>query len=267
MKGYKIFFSIYFIFLSSICLAQENYVDSLKLLVSKSKDDTFKVNTLLQLSKAYISSFPESAMSLSKEALHLSEKLHYLPGKAFALKNIGMVFYNQSRYVETIDNWSQSYRLFDSINDKANEALLLNNLGSVYMNQGNDSKALENYFQSLQIAEKKGDKHTTAIAMGNIGTIYSNNDFTQDKALNYYLKALDISEELRDNNIMGGLLVNIGETYLKRNKDDSALHYFKKSLQAYENTENVPYSLNDIGKAYTKKRNFSLAKEKFLFFV
>ena len=61
--------------------------------------------------------------------------------------------------------------------------------------------------------------------------------------------------------ILGGLLVNIGETYLHRDKDDSALYYFKKSLVAYENTENIPYSLNDIGKTYTKEGNYSVAKQ------
>ena len=55
--------------------------------------------------------------------------------------------------------------------------------------------------------------------------------------------------------------VNIGETYLNRDKDDSALYYFKKSLIAYENTENIPYSLNDIGKTYIKKGNYNLAEQ------
>ncbi len=261
MKGHKLFFYIYFSFLSSVCFAQNNYVDSLRLLISKSRDDTFKVNNLLKLNKEYISSSPEEAIKYGNEALTLSQKLNYATGRAYSLKNIGMVYYNQTRYVETVDYWNQSYLLFDSIGDNLNEALLLNNLGSVYMNQGDDAKALDYYFKSLQIAEESKDKHKIALAMGNIGTVYSNNEFTSDKALDYYLKALAISEELEDKNIMGGLLVNIGESYLNSNKDDSALYYFKKSLQAYENTENIPYSLNDIGKTYNKKGNYNLAKQ------
>ena len=261
MKGYKIFFYTYFIFLSSLCFAQNNEIDSLKIVISKSSEDTSKVNNLLQLSKAYMSSFPESAMSFGNEALHLAKKLNYKTGTAYALKNIGMVYYNQTRYVETIDYWNQSYLLFDSIGDSGNEALLLNNLGSVYMNQGDYAKALDYFFKSLQISEQSKDRPNIARAMGNIGTAYSYNEFTYDKALGYYLKALAISEELNDNNTTGALLVNIGETYLKRNKDDSALYYFKKSLKAYENTENIPYSLNDIGKTYTKQGNYNLAKQ------
>ncbi len=259
MKGCNIFFYIFFIFLSSFCFAQGSEIDSLKLIISKSGDDTFKVNNLLRLSKAYTTSFPESAMSTGSEALHLAKKLDYKSGTAYALKNIGMVYYNQTKYPETIEYWNESYQLFDSIGDKVNEALMLNNLGSVYMNQGDYAQALDYFFKSLQIAEQSKDRPNIARAMGNIGTAYSYNEFTYDKALGYYLKALPISEELGDNNTMGALLVNIGETYLKRNKDDSALYYFKKSLDAYANTENIPYSLNDIGRTYTKKGNYNLA--------
>ncbi len=242
-----------------MCIAQDKKLDSLKLLLSTAKDDTTKVNNLLQLSKGYISSSPEQANSYSIQAKDLAQKLNFATGMAYALKNMGMVHYNQAEYVETIDYWNQSYLLFDSLRDKVNAALLLNNIGSVYMNQGDDAKALDYYFKSLQIAEQSQDNQKIAMAMGNIGTIYSNNKFTYDKALEYYLKALALSEKLEDKNVTGGLLVNIGETYLNRDKDDSALYYFKKSLEAYENTENIPYSLNDIGKTYTKKGDYKIA--------
>ena len=260
MKRQKILLNIFFLCLSVLGFAQNNYIDSLKLLVSKAGNDTNKVKNLLLLSKEYISTSPDDAIKYSNEAKDLSEQLQYTAGLAFAQKNIGMVYYNQTKYVETIEHWTQSYLLFDSIGDKINEALLLNNIGSVYMNQGDDPKALEYYFKSLQIAEQSHDDHKKAMALGNIGTIYSNNKFTYDKAIDYYLKALTLSEKFNDKNITGGLLVNIGETYMNRNKDDSALYYFKKSLDAYANTENIPYSLNDIGKIYTREGNYAMAK-------
>ncbi|HET9279005.1 MAG TPA: tetratricopeptide repeat protein, partial [Flavitalea sp.] len=248
------------LFISVAAAAQSNRIDSLQRLVNNSKEDTLKVNHLLLLSKAYISSAPDDAIKYSLEARDLSRKLDFKPGIGYALKNIGMVYYNQTKYVETIEYWNQSHAIFDSIQDHVNVSLLLSNLGSVYMNQGDDAKALEYYLQSLQIAEKINDKQKIAIAMGNIGTIYSNNRSTYETALEYYLKALPLSEELEDKNVMGGLLVNIGETYLNKDKNDSALFYLKRSLKAYENTENIPYSLNDIGKTYTKKGSYDVAE-------
>ena len=124
------------------------HVDSLTYALSYSKDDTSKVNILLQLSNGYISSSQEQAIRFGSQARDLAQKLNFKSGKAFALKNIGMVYYNQAKYLETIEYWNQSCLLFDSLGDKANKALLLNNIGSVYMNQGDVPKALDYYFRS-----------------------------------------------------------------------------------------------------------------------
>src|SRR6476620_887326 len=258
----KLLLSLFYFFSVGLCVAQAQKVDSLKQVLATTKEDTNRVNTLLQPGREQVASAPAEAIRYGMEARNLADKLEYEPGVAYALKDIGMVYYNQTKYVEAIDYWNQAYRLFDSLHDRPNAARLLNNIGSIYMNEGDDATALSYYFKSLQIAEQIGDKERIAYALGNIGTVYSNNQFTYDKALSYYLKALNISEKLNDKNVIGGLMVNIGEIYLNRDKDDSALYYFKQSLEAYTtNRENIPYSLNDIGKTYTKKGNYTLAKQ------
>jgi tetratricopeptide (TPR) repeat protein len=250
-----------FFFAPMLCLAQTQRLDSLKAVVATAKEDSSKVNLLMQLSKEYMTTSPAEAARYGLQARDLARNLKFKSGEAFALKNMGVVYYNQARYVETVDYWNQSYRLFDSLGDQTNGASLLNNIGSVYMNQGDDVKALEYYFKSLHITEQSGEKRNTAVALANIGTIYSNNQFTHDKALTYYQKALTLSEALNDKTVTGGVLVNIGEIYLNEDKDDSALYYFKRSLDAYAGTENIPYSLNDIGKTYTKKGDYKLARQ------
>jgi adenylate cyclase len=53
----------------------------------------------------------------------------------------------------------------------------------------------------------------------------------------------------------------MGEIFLKRNQNDSALFYFNKSLKAYEKVESVKvaYALNDIGIAYAQKGDYQQA--------
>ena len=55
------------------------------------------------------------------------------------------------------------------------------------------------------------------------------------------------------------MAVGIGEIYFRKNLYDSALTFFQKSLNAYTGTEAVPYSLNAIGKLYTKQKEYSSA--------
>ena len=233
--------------------------DSLKTLIQNGRDDTLKVNNLLELSKTYFSTAPQDAITYAQQAKTLAEKLQFRKGEAYALKNIGIGYYQQAQYVEAINVWQRSLEVFDSIGDKVGVSNILNNQGSVYFNQGDEAKALELYLKSLKIAEDIHDTLRIVTALYNIGAVYSNKPATYDKALEYYKRALPLSIELKDNYSIGTVTVNLGEIYFNKDDDDTALKYFKESLEAYKGSENVPYSLNDIGRVYLKRGDYATA--------
>jgi tetratricopeptide (TPR) repeat protein len=111
----------------------------------------------------------------------------------------------------------------------------------------------------LKLAEKAQDKTRVVMTLGNIGYILANKSNTYDKALEYLLRALPLARELKDDYIIGAVTVNIGEVYMNKNMDDSALFYFDQSLTAVGITADVCYTLNDIGKLYEKKQNYDSA--------
>lgn len=240
-------------------LGQGKEIDSLKSVLRVAKDDTSKVNTLLLLSKKYFSEEPSEAIRVATQAKNLAEKLKFKRGEAYALKNIGIGYYMQGKYLETFEYWNKSKQCFDLLGDRQGAANILSNIGSVYFDQGDDANALDYYLKSLKISEQISDSFRIATALGNIGNVYLNKNATLDKALTYYLKALPISYKLGDNNLVGTTTVGIGEVYFKKENFDSALVYFNKSLVAYQGTEAVPYSLNQIGRVYTQRGNYSLA--------
>ena len=245
-------------------VGQDRQIDSIKSVISKAQDDSNKVNSLLLLSKKYFNEEPNEAINVATRARNLAEKIGFKRGEAYALKNIGIGYYMQGKYLETFDYWNQSMVYFDSVGDRQGVANILSNIGSVYFDQGDDANALENYLKSLKISEEIGDKLRIATALGNIGNVYLNKKATLDKALTFYLRALPISEEIGDQNIVGTTTVGIGEVYFKKENYDSALFYFNKSLVAYQGTEAVPYSLNQIGRVYTKRKNYELAVKNHL---
>jgi tetratricopeptide (TPR) repeat protein len=236
-------------------------IDSIKLDIKSAKEDTNKVNSLLLLSKKYFNEEPEEAIKIANQARNLAEKIKFKKGEAYALKNIGIGYYMQGKYLETFENWNKSMKCFDALGDRQGRANILSNIGTVYFDQGDDANALDNYLKSLKISEAINDSFRITTALGNIGNVYLNKNATLDKALAYYLKALPISYELGDNNLVGTTTVGIGEVYFKKENFDSALYYFNKSLIAYNGTEAVPYSLNQIGRVYTKRKNFQMAIE------
>ncbi len=249
------------LFLCGLVHAQTREADSLKSLIKSAKEDTTRVNSLIALSGTLLRSNSGDALRYANEAKSLADKLGFRKGQAYALKSIGMGYYFQGNYIETLLYWQQSLETFQSMGDKLGIANMLNNLGAVNFNEGDDEKAIDFYLESLRVSEEIGDKLRIATALVNIGAVYFNKKGTHDRALQYYLKALPLSEELGDHDAIGTSAVNMGEIYLERGDDKSALFYFEKALTAYRKSENgnVPYALNNIGKVYAKRREFQQA--------
>ncbi|NQU85472.1 MAG: tetratricopeptide repeat protein [Mariniphaga sp.] len=232
----------------------------MKVLIESAKEDTSKVNLLVKLSTHYRRSSSEEAIRYGIEARDLSKKLNFQKGEANALKYIGMGYYFLGEYVETINYWQLAMEKFESFGDLIGISNMQNNIGAVYFNRGDDNRAVEYYLQSLNVAQQMDDKFRIASALLNIGNVYMNKPLTYKQALDYFLKALSINESLKNNEAIGTTVVNLGELYLRLNQTDSALYYFNRSLELLEQTDgNVPYSLNNIGKAHFKNENFDLA--------
>jgi adenylate cyclase len=221
--------------------------------------DTTRINTLILESKGLFNTDPAGAINLATEAKALAAKVAFPKGEALALKNIGLAYYFQGKYVETLNYWKQSLDVYEAIKDEDGIANLLNNLGAIYFNQGDNVKALEYYLKSLKIAERSGNKEKIMMTLNNIGNIYSLKQATFDKALYYYEKALPICIQLGNTNSMGSLYVNIGKLYAKKGELEKALRFYDKSLAAYGNTEGSSDVYNEIGELRSQQGKYDLA--------
>lgn len=251
---------LYFIgslFFSVAGFSQQAKKDSLLKVLSTQKEDTSKVETLIELSKKY--SNADTARIYLEQAKTLSEKLNYKKGLALSYKNIGISYYGKNKDQLVLENWNKSLEIFRSINDSAGIANIESIIGAVYMNQGDDVKAAEYYMSALAIAEKINDKLRIATVLNNMGSIYKHKPATHQKALDNYLRSLPLSEELKDKNAIGTTSANIGEIYMERGLNDSAIYFFNKSLDAHANTDKVAHPLNALGAVYDSLGNFSKA--------
>ncbi len=254
----RIFFLLTCILLFLFCKAQDREIDSIKAVLSTSGEDTNTINTLLLLSRYYVSNSPEETIQYAEDARKLSVKLNYKKGEAVALKNIGIAYYYQGKYVESIESWTKSLNVFESIGDKAGIANILSNLGGIY-DRSDEAKALDYYLRALRIAEEIDEKFRIATLSQNIGVLYSKKSATRNKALESYRRALTIFEGFGEKESIGTVTVNMGEIYLETGMDDSALYYFKRSEQSLQNLANLPLALNSIGKVFTKREEYNSA--------
>jgi class 3 adenylate cyclase len=251
---------MWFIFSFFICtIASANEADSLRRLLSSTIPDTTRVNVMNTLSKSYFDTNPDSSVIIANSSKVLAERIKYKAGLALAIKNMGIGYYLQAKYVEAIKTWQNAMEVYKLIGDKAGVANMLGNQGAVYFNQGDDAKSLELHLKSLKMSEDVGDTLRIITSLVNIGIVYLNKEATYKKALEYLLRSYKLSLEKKDQYLIGTSSVNVGETYFKMGDDSTALTYFFKSKKACEGTENLPYTLNYIGKVYLKQKKYDAA--------
>lgn len=236
-----------------------NEVDSLKKILSTTITDSARVDVLNLLSKVLFNSNPDTAITIAISAKLLSGNINYKKGEALACKNIGIGFYMGGKYKEAVLSWQQAIEMYKLLNDKTGVANMLNNQGAVYYNQGDDAKALELYLKSLKMSEELNDTLRILTSLTNIGGVYANKEATRNKALEYFLRSYKLSLVIKDDYSIGTCAVNLGELYYNLKNDAKALVYLRESEKAYKGTENLPYTLNYIGKVFTRQKNFKKA--------
>lgn len=236
--------------------AFSNETDSLKKILASNIADTIRVNTLNALSKIYFDANPDSSVIIGAASKELAERINYKPGLALAIKDMGIGYYLQGKYVEAVKTWQQAIEVYQQLGDKTGVANMLSNQGAVYFNQGDDAKALELHLKSLKMSEEVNDTLRIVTSLINIGIVYLNKEATYKKALDYLLRSYKLSLAKGDQYLIGTSSVDVGETYFKMGDDSTALYYFYESKKACEGTENLPYTLNNIGHVYLKQKKF-----------
>jgi len=248
-------------------------IDSLKNVISISKDDTNKVKLLIEIGEQYRNSIPDTALSYYHSALEISEKIK---SKEFiaqsliiiganlqtlgtadttneyferALKiseeigdkekistcylNIGLSNHDLGYYEKAIGYYLKSLETANEINFEKGVSRIYNNLGRVYFDQGSYNKSIENYLKALIIHEKLNDKRNVAVCYNNIGLIHDAQG-TFDKAIEYLQKALIIHEEIGNKRGNAICCLNIGNIYNKQDSYNKAIEYYEKALNQFE---------------------------------
>ncbi len=222
--------------------AQQPYIDSLQHVIEIAQDDTIKIILFKAKSEYYAEKKPDSSVYFARQWLVIAQKL----------------------------------------NLKLDEAEALIFIGYGLVNLGNYPLALQYFFEALKIAEnpksEKNIRHLSkddtprkvrlrALASVHIqlGGVYAATGNIEQQLL-HYRQSENIGSEIND---MGQLYManyQLGETYVKLNKLDSALAFEFKALD-YNYRENgwtKKYRgniFNSIGLIYFKKGNYTLSKQ------
>lgn len=257
----------------TLVLVQQNKViDSLLVLLNKTKSDIDKVKILNHLADEYKTSDPKKTIYYATKALELSKSIGYKIEQGSAYNNLGNANIMIGNYLQALDNFSKAQTIFENelaISSEENKteikdglARAYGSIGFVFMEQSNYDKALQFNYKALKIYEQTRNNVKLARIYNNIGVIYkSQNDYF--KAQLYYEKCLKIQQKLNDRNI-GITYNNIGLVYLLRKNYTKSLEYFndaKTSFEKYPNPRGQGELYNSLGSYYKETKNPELAIE------
>jgi tetratricopeptide (TPR) repeat protein len=261
-------------FLSTLfaCLAihisyaqDQNLIDSLKLTLQNTSQDTTRANILYSISKAYWGGNPDQAMQYAKQTLDLSGKIGFKKGVGNAYISMGAIHDDKGDFSEALNYYMSALEIFEEIGYLKGMATSYNNIGLVYNVRGNFSEALKNYFASLKIKEKIGDRASMANTYNNIGIIYKNQgNYTE--ALKNTLLSLKIREEKGNKKAIADSYNSIGAILFSQGEYPEALKNFSAALKLKEETADQPgiaFCYSNIGDIYMAQGRYPEALAKY----
>lgn len=209
-------------------------VDSLKkqtkLYVNK---DSVRVNLLIALADAITNTDPNEAMNYTDEAVELAQELKSPLLIAVTYRQKGIIYYVLNDYSNAVEY---------------------------------DYKALK--ASDRMIKDKKGTKLLIATVYNNLGAVFLEMaDY--DKAIANFTNFLNVTRQLNEPNLRREesiALLNIGETYIRKKNNQSAIDYANQSLKIAEADKDyqiAAYNLCNRAIAYGSLKQYQLSIESF----
>jgi serine phosphatase RsbU (regulator of sigma subunit)/Tfp pilus assembly protein PilF len=239
----KITILLLLVFYSTISWCNHtNAIDSLKIELSNSKNDTTSVDILITLSQ-YLRNTGNTvdAEKYAQQAIGLSKKNNYKKGLGSGYFIMGWVKHYLGDYDVAQNYYVQAMKIQESIGDDKGLASTLTTMGIIAIRIGNIDKSLEYYQQALTIKEELKDSIGIGALLNNIAVVYYQlEDF--DKAIAYMENALKIYEAIGSKQAQGTILYNLGEYYYEEGEKEKGVKYLQEAHKATLETGD-PYTI------------------------
>lgn len=244
--------------LSFVYSSDNDELNRLVSLLSKTKEDTTKVNILLKLSGETSWSDNKASEKYAKQALKLSQEINYKKGIAHANFRLANVFIDYE-YDLSEKLILQSLEQAREVNDSILIAMVYNLLGNLKSTLNENEAALTYYNDALGIYLRNNQDSSAAAIYNNLGTLYAQM-YGDSLSINYYLKAAEINRNKGNFLWLAINYQNIGYDLLGLGKLEKGREYLQQSLQLanqYSFNRLYPWLYNNFSYYYNLKGNLN----------
>jgi serine phosphatase RsbU (regulator of sigma subunit) len=235
----------------------------------------------------------EKALEYHFKSMKIVEEIGNKIGMGNSYNNIGLLYSDQRNTDQALKYLFKALKISEELNDKLSMEGRYNNIGLVYEQQGslsvssnktmaNDKfqKALTYHLKSLKIKEEIGDIQGKADSYNNIGLVYTdlgNIAFNKETSKKYYkdalennFKALEISTEINDQDLICISCTNIGNIYRLQNKFEQSYEYLTRALKMakkIEKKQNVMTCYMALSDLFNSKSEYKQSLEYYKLFT
>ena len=242
---------------------QKSYEVLMKDLEKYPKQDTIRVEMLIDACVLATFMADTNVLKMAKEANQISTKLNYKIGEIRSLNCIGNYYFSRELNDKAIENYLKALRLAEKLNNFQNIIIGKSNLANVFSHTNNDKKAIQLLNEADKILLSQGDslnRNRPAI-LTNLANSYTNINLHAE-AISIYEKVLAICQK---QNIGFGIaltLDNLGKSYLALKQYTKALVFFEKAKIEIEKNK-VDFvrgkNLRNLGNTYNALGNSAKA--------
>ena len=239
--------------------------DSLQNLLSKSIEDSTRINIYKELLYNYSTSEPSQAIFYGLQGLELAKKSKDKYSQIQLLNNLGIAYYGLGAYDKTLEYFLKVLEIEKELDNPQSLSRAMNNVGIIYDEIGRLDKSTDYYEESIKIKSSYNDSLGISNTMSNLGLLYMKRKMPT-KAVEYFRQCYKIDKQL--NNITGiyNSLHNLGIYHKDYGDKDSAVYFIEKALLAVPKDENhydKSYIIKSLAESYLAVNNFRKAQNYF----
>ena len=243
-------------------------VDSMKTALAKATGFEEKFDLLKNLSKVMMNVNPAEADGYGNQLIEMAEESRdkkYIVTAYLENGKRSSFFAGKKEYINrAIDFYNKALAVAKENNLDEEKGLSQLSLSAIYLSMPDIEKSFQyvnDAFSLISMMKNDSLKTLANIAYGNVN-LYKNEKIM---ALRHHLTALQIAEDMKDNNLVRNCYQSLSGFYVNIDAFDKAIDY---STAAYKQLDqikekNVPYQkaidMNAIGALYSYKKNYEMA--------
>ncbi|WNJ17723.1 tetratricopeptide repeat protein [Pontibacter sp. G13] len=240
----------------------EQYIDSLKSLIPKAKEED-RPELFLRLSELSRRTSLDESLDYAFRGLEAAiyQKDNGTAARAYDI--LGKSHYIKGNFILASDCFRKGLNMAEDLRDSVLLAHLHNSLGIISFRQSKYEDALQQLLSSQMYWEGLGDEFNAATILINIGALYKRlNEF--DTAIQTLKRALRESEKLNNPNLKASAYHNLGNVYEELNDYPQALSYYEQSLEIkkqHSQMGSLTSTLGNIARIYVKDNQLGQARK------